>query len=481
MAIRLTRREFVKHGTLTAAALSLPFVCKRFAHAASEIDPAAIKKFGASLKGQLILPGDADYDTARKVWNSRIDKHPALIARCATTDDVRHCVEFTREKKVPMSVRSGGHSYAGHSSCDGGLIIDLSQMVSVKVDRNHKIAMVEPGIQAGRLDTVLSRDQLATPVGQCPQVAIGGLALGGGEGILGPRWGATCDNVLSAQLVTAEGEVLHASAESHPDLFWAMRGAGANFAIATAISLRLHAVGECLAATIGFPRGKSYDAIRHLRDYFYKSPDDFYLQISMSNESNASELNAFVFSTRADVAAARRMEPLTRFGNGGKLAIKRISYLEAQRVGGGGDHRVAVNATIRDGFLEAMTDEYVASIADELTPAGGFFGLFGQHGAITQRHHDFNAYPLRKVGFEAWIEAEWPSNTDGNPQIEWVERLWAQTKPLASGAYVNGLGDEGETWVRTAYGPNYHRLVALKNKYDPTNFFRMNQNIKPTV
>lgn len=482
---KITRRELLKKGALVGSAIAASgrvFLAASRGFAAS-VDPATTKKFGASLKGALILPGDKDYEAARRVWNWRYDKHPAMVARCASSEDVRRSVEFARTQDLRVAVRSGGHSFAGYSTCDAGIVIDLSRMKSVKLDPAKRIAHAEPGIQIAEFDNLTAPVGLAASLGACPDVAIGGLTLGGGNGWLESVYGTACDNLDSVELVTADAELIRADSDEREDLFWAMRGAGANFGVATALEYRLYPVTTIMFGSFEYQSSQVRPALRFLREFAARAPDRLVLATEIPGQWGGSGMEltvAYVGDSKAAEPLIKELRAATRPASGEiqPTAYKDTVGTEAPPGGPFASHRThgffpQLSDSVIDGAIEA-----VATRPSKWSKLDFFFA----HGARCRVDPSATAYSLRQVGFECWAQAYWTDPKDAAKSVAWVDRFWKENGIHSSGrVYVNYLEDEGEARVRAAYGPNYDRLARLKRKYDPANFFRSNQNIKPAA
>lgn len=483
MGRHITRRELLRRGAVTGAALSVPFIHQRYARAADAIDPSITKSFGSSLKGHLIVPGSAEYDSARLVWNRRYDKRPAMIARCANADDVRRSVEFARKQSLLTAIRSGGHSFPGYSTCNGGLVIDLSLMKRVQVDREKRLAHAEPGILIAEFDDAVAPSGLSASMGACPDVGIGGLTLGGGNGWLESVYGTACDNLTSVELVTADGESERANANERPDLYWAMRGAGANFGVATALEYKLYPVTTIMFGSLEYQPSQVRDVLRFLRDYAPHVPDQLVLAADVPGQFGKSGLEltiAYVGDAKDGEPIIKKLRDATKPASG---AIQSTPYkdtvgTEAPPGGPFASHR-------RAGFFPIIGDSVIDAVGESVATRPSKWSkltFFLAHGARCRIAPTATAYSLRQVGFECWIQSYWTESAQAAKSIEWVNKFWERTATLSNGrVYVNYLEDEGDQRVRAAYGPNYDRLVTLKNKYDPSNFFRLNQNIKPTA
>jgi FAD/FMN-containing dehydrogenase len=450
---------------------------------AASVDPAATGKFRASLKGRLILPGDKEYESARRVWNWRYDEHPAMIARCASAADVRRSVDFARKQDLRVAVRSGGHSFAGFSTCNDGLVIDLSRMQTVKLDSARRVARAEPGIRITEFDNLAARAGLAASLGVCPDVAVGGLTLGGGNGWLEGVYGTACDNLDSVELVTADGELLRADSAERADLFWAMRGAGPNFGVATRLEYRLHPVTTVMFGAFEYQPSQARPVMRFLREFAMRAPDQLSLVIEVPGQWGDSGMElavVYVGDSKAAQPLIKELRDATKptAGEIQSIAYKDTVGSEAPPGGPFSSHR-------KHGFFPQLSDEVIDAVCESVKTRPSKWSkvdLFFAHGERCRIDPRATAYSLRQVGFECWAQSYWTNPGDAAKSVDWVDRFWKRNQVHANGrVYVNYLEDEGEARVRAAYGPNYDRLVRIKNKYDPTNFFRLNQNVKPTA
>ena len=453
----------------------------------------AAEKFRSSLRGELLRPSDDGYDEARKIWNAMIDRRPGLIARCTGAADVLASVRFAREHDLLVSVRGGGHNVAGTALCDGGLVIDLSLMKGVHVDPVHQIARCQPGLTLGDLDHETQAFGLAVSAGIVSTTGIAGLTLGGGFGYLTPKYGLTCDALLSADVVTADGQMVRASEEENPDLFWGLRGGGGNFGIVTSFEYQLHPVGPTvLAGVIVYPMSKASELLRFHRDFIAAALDGlgtvFALRIAppapFLPESVHGKPIAAVFVCYAGQVeeGERVLKPLREFGQPVADAIMPKLYTE---------HQTTLDAVQPSGRsyywksddLPGLSDGAIDTIvthAEAITSPHSIVPLFQLGGAASRVDEDATAYSHRDAAYALNCNASWVDG-DADPHIEWARAFSTAMQPFSSGVYVNFLGDEGQERARAAYGPKkYERLVALKNRYDPTNFFRVNQNIEPS-
>jgi hypothetical protein len=444
----------------------------------------ALRDFRASLHGELILPDDDGYDSARRVWNGMIDKYPALIIRCANRADVTHAVEFGRLQHLPVAVRGGGHSVSGKSVCDEGIVIDLSQMKGIRVDPVTCTARAEAGLTLGEFVREIQLFGLVTTTGTVAGTGLSGLTLGGGLGWFMGKYGLTIDNLLSVDIITADGQVKRASATEHPDLFWGVRGGGGNFGIVTAFEFQLHAVGAVLAGKVVYPMSRAREVLRFYREYTSSVPDELTAYASLMTTPDGLPAIAINLCFCGSLDAGERLvEPVRKFGPPLVDLIRPKSYLKliTQADAGAPDGRHYYE-TAR--MLKDLSDEAIETIADYGVACTSPYSLVliqHVHGAASRVSPTETAFALREESYVMSIVAAWEAG-QAHLHRAWARTFWTAMQPFASsGVYVNFLGNEGEERVRAAYGVNYERLVALKNTYDPTNFFSLNQNIRPTV
>jgi FAD/FMN-containing dehydrogenase len=444
----------------------------------------ALRDFRASLHGELILPDDDGYDSARRVWNGMINKYPALIIRCANRADVTHAVEFGRLQHLPVAVRGGGHSVSGKSVCDEGIVIDLSQMKGIRVDPVTCTARAEAGLTLGEFVREIQLFGLVTTTGTVAGTGLSGLTLGGGLGWFMGKYGLTIDNLLSVDIVTADGQVKRASATEHPDLFWGVRGGGGNFGIVTAFEFQLHAVGPVLAGKVVYPMSRAREVLRFYREYTSSVPDELTAYASLMTTPDGLPAIAINLCFCGSLDAGERLvEPVRKFGPPLVDLIRPKSYLKliTQADAGAPDGRHYYE-TAR--MLKDLSDEAIETIADYGVACTSPYSLVliqHVHGEASRVSPTETAFALREESYVMSIVAAWEAG-QAHLHRAWARTFWTAMQPFASsGVYVNFLGNEGEERVRAAYGVNYERLVALKNTYDPTNFFSLNQNIRPTV
>jgi len=442
---------------------------------------SGIAKFARSIAGDVVLPRDRRYAELRRVANRAINRHPAVIVRCATRNDVRLAVEFARDKDLLTAVRSGGHSFAGHGVCDDGLVIDLSPMKQVEIDPVRKTVRIEPGIVSGELDLVTQAFRMAVPLGSCPTVGVAGYALGGGESSLTPKFGYGCDSIAGLEVVTANGKVLKVDAHENPDLFWAMRGAGANFGIAVSLEFQLHPIETVLSGSLSYPIRQAAKVLRFLDSYAPAIPPELFLIAAVLPHPGDRMITVKAVWMGDRRKGERVLGPLRKHLRPFEDTIRPRAYLDEQR--GGFDVPAGERSSHRrGGHLLRLNDEVIDAIIehDSNAPheASGITMMYW-HGPWCARQHD-NAFGFRRTGFEFWIHSYWHKAGDREKSWNWVEDFYRAMEPLSTGAvYVNDLEDEGEARVRAAYGDKYRRLTLIKRKFDPDNFFRVNQNIAP--
>jgi FAD/FMN-containing dehydrogenase len=461
---------------------------------ASALDDAAHADLAGHFGGELIRPGDPQYDAARAVWNGAIDRRPGLIARCTGATDVRAAVRFARERDLRVAVRGGGHNVAGTAVCDGGLVIDLSPMKGLWVDPAGRTALAQAGLLWGEFDRETQAFGLAAPGGIISHTGIAGLTLGGGFGWLMRRHGLAADNVLSADVVTADGNLLRASPEEHADLFWGLRGGGGNFGVVTSFQYRLHPVGPIvLAGVMLYPAEKGGEVLRFYRDFIGSAPDELTTIVVLRMAPPAPFFPPWVHGQPVVVIGAcyagpveegeRAVAPLRQFGAPLVDLIRPTPYLS---------HQSLFDPTAPHGLGYYWKSEYVASLSDALidtladrawevpTPES-YTIIFHLSGAVGRQNPEASAFEDRRAAHAVNIDAVWSDPAGAAACMAWTRDLWEAVRPYSTGrVYVNFLGEEGQDRVRAAYGEaKYERLRGLKQKYDPTNFFRLNQNIRP--
>jgi FAD/FMN-containing dehydrogenase len=450
------------------------------------IDDAAFEAFKTSLRGELLRPGDPGYDDARKVWNGMIDKRPALIARCTGVADIIDAVNFARTHELLVSVRGGGHNITGNAVCDGGLMIDLSRMKSVRVDPAKRTARAEAGLTWGEYNRETQAFGLASTGGVISTTGIAGLTLGGGLGWLMGKHGLSCDNLLSADIVTADGQFLTASASEHPDLFWGLRGGGGNFGVVTSFEYRVHPVDSVLAGMVLHPMAKAKDVLRFYREYARSAPDELTAFAALMTSPEGAPVVAIIVGHIGPIAEGERLvAPVRKFGSPIADTIGPMSYVQLNTMLDAAFPYGGVQRYWKSSFLKTLGDDVLDILvtrAATMPSPMSMVGFFHVHGAASRVKPNATAFGLRDDQWDYDIISQWLNPEESAHHIQWTREFWTAVEPFATGeVYVNHLDAEEGTRIRAAYSDNYERLVALKNKYDPTNLFRLNQNIKPTV
>jgi FAD/FMN-containing dehydrogenase len=442
-----------------------------------------VEAFRARLRGPLLLAGDTGYDDARTIWNALIDRRPALIARCSGAADVIAAVMFAREHGLLVSIRGGGHNVAGKAVCDGGLMIDLSRMKAIRVDPAACTARAEPGVLGADLDRETQAFGLATPVGTVSSTGIAGLTLGGGQSWLASKHGFAIDNLLSVDIVTADGKLLTASATQNADLFWGIRGAGHNFGVVTSFEYRLHPVGPVLGGLVLHPFSQATEVLRFYRDFTAGQPDELQTWAAILTAPDGNQVVALIPCYVGDLGEGERLlAPLRRFGSPLADMVAPIPYVAMQTLFDAALPHGRLGYW-KTGLTNRISDEVIAATVGHAkqVPSPHTVIIFAElHGAYARVGKTDTAYYHRDMQYDLIALSAWtdPGATERN--IRWTRDIFAAWEPhLGHAVYVNDLGDEGEERVRSAYGENYARLAALKTKYDPTDFFRLNQNIKP--
>lgn len=445
----------------------------------------AVEELKQKVRGELLAPSHAEYDAARKVWNGMVDKRPVLIARCVEASDVVACIRFARERDVPLSVRGGGHNYAGKAVCDDGLVIDLSQMKGILVDPSRRTVRAQAGLRLGEFDRETQRYGLATTLGVNTDTGISGLTLGGGYGWLAGKYGLACDNVIGAEVVTADGIILHCSTEQNADLFWGLRGAGANFGVVTEFEYKLHPVTEVLAGIILHPLRE--EVLRFFDAYSSAAPDELTTQgVVVTGSDGDPAFATIVCYCGLPEEGERLLRPLRNLAKPLVDSIHLRSYMDMQSMldeywpPGRCYYNKAHNVRrLSDGAIQT-----ILGFSATLPTLVSNIALQQLHGVASRIPANETAFPHRYDHFDLMVHPATDNPADKDKIINWARECWEALKPFVEPAvYVNVLEDaseEGELRVREAYGANYERLAILKKKYDPTNLFRQNSNIIPS-
>lgn len=459
----------------------------------AKVGDGRIEALSAGLQGDLLTPASESYDEAREIWNAMIDRRPGMIVRCASADDVAQAVNFAREHDLLVTVRGAGHNIAGNSIADGAMMIDLSTMKSVTVDEGRKTAKVDPGVTLGELDAATQQFGLALSVGINSTTGIAGLTLGGGFGWLSRRYGMTIDNLIGADVVRANGEQVRASADSHPDLFWALRGGGGNFGVVTSFEFQLAPLGpEVLAGLIVHPGSESRACLDFYREFATESPDELTTWVVMRKapplpflleEVHGTDVLVFALLYAGDMESGEKaVQALRDYGDPIGDAVGPHPYLGWQQAfdplltPGARNYWKSHNFS---GLSDELLDVLVAKAGDLPSPHTEIF-LAQLGGAQSRVDPGATAYWHREADFLMNVHARWEEAADDERCIGWSRELFNDTKPHATGGvYVNFMPEDEADRVGNAYGGNYDRLVAVKSEYDPTNLFRVNHNIQP--
>jgi FAD/FMN-containing dehydrogenase len=450
------------------------------------LDEVAVQELKAAVRGDLLRPDDESYDAARTIHNGMIDQHPALIARCAGVADVVAAIRFAREHQLLVSVRGGGHGVPGFAVCDRGLMIDLSRMRAIRVDPVRRTARAEGGATWGDFDHETQAFGLATTGGIARPTGIAGLTLGGGHGFLMRKLGLACDNLLSVDLVTADGQLLTASADEHADLFWGLRGGGGNFGVVTSFEYRLHPVGPILGGLLIYPLAQARDILRRFRDLTTSAPDEMGMTAVLGTLPDGTQAVVVLVAYSGAIADGERL--LQPFRTAGPLLSDQVGpmpYTALQSIVENFNPPHLRNYWKSD-YLAQLSDEVIDVLVSSYPSVPApltHVGIEHLGGAVGRVGEDEAAVSHRAAEYNVIIVGLWSEFGQDEQVIEWVRRLWEALRPFSfGGVYVNYLSNEGEERMRAAYSPGkYERLVALKNEYDPTNLFRLNQNIRPTT
>ncbi len=445
------------------------------------ITDSALVDFRSAVRGSVLAPRDPEYDSTRQVFNAMIDHRPALIARCMSAADVVACIGFARANGLAVSVRGGGHNASGKAVVDGGLMIDLAAMKSCRVDPVGRTARAEPGLLLAEFDRDCQAFGLATTMGAISQTGIAGLTLGGGFGWICSKYGLACDNLLSVDIVTADGRLRTTGPNEHTDLFWAVRGAGANVGVVTSFEYRLHELGPVLGGAVVFPLAKAKRVLALYDEFARSSPDELSVNAALwTTDQDAQVVGIAVCWCGALETGERLLKPLRTFETPIADTIRPMSYVDRQRVNDGLFPRGRRHYW-KAGWqrrLEAPAIEVMVDFAARRPSRYTRISLQQMHGAAARVSPTATAFAHRHDQWEVQMLSQWIDRADDEPNIRWARELSAAMEPyLERAVYVNMLGGDESDRVREAYGGNYERLAKVKAVYDPTNFFSSNQNI----
>jgi FAD/FMN-containing dehydrogenase len=443
---------------------------------------ATLSQLESTLHGQICRPGDPGYEAARKIHNAMIDKRPAFVIRCGDASDVARAIEFARSQGLLVAVRAGGHNVAGKALCDGGVVIDLSGLKHIRLDPASRTARADPGLTWGEFDRATQAQGLATTGGFISSTGIAGLTLGGGLGWLMRRYGLVCDNLRSVEIVTADGLLRTADATHEPDLFWAVRGGGGNFGVVTSFEYQLHPVGRMLAGVVFFPLDQARDALRFYRDLMAGAPDELMAYAVFLTSPDGVRMFAIpVCYVGPPEEGDRVLRPVRRFGTPAADTVGPMSYTEVQTMFDAGFPAGRLNYW-KSSFLRELSDGVIDTLAARFAEVPSPFSAmaiepFG--GAVARVPVEATAFPHRHAPFNLVIVGMWTDPAQSEANIRWTRELWKAVQPFSSEAvYVNYMDTDETDRLPAAYdAPTYRRLGEIKQRYDPENFFRVNQNI----
>ena len=448
------------------------------------LEKAAVQELADSLRGNLLLPGNEGYDEARRVLNQSIDRHPALIVQPTGVADIQNAVTFARERQLLLAVKCGGHSFAGKSTCDGGMQIDLSLFRHARVDPASRTAYVAGGSLLAALDHEAMAHGLVAPAGTVSHTGVGGLSTAGGFGRISRRFGLTLDNVKGVEIVTADGRLLRASAEENPDLYWGVRGGGGNFGIVTSFQYALHPMQrQVIGGEVVFPLDRASDLIHFYADFSVQAPDDLYidLYVNATASGEGSGAGFHICYSGPEKDAEKVLAPVRKLGEPAFTNLGPIDYVAIQRSWDYADFR-NIGEYLKSGFV----NEYPGSMLDaaidgfEADPGRNTMLYFQQSGgAIGRVPVDATAFPHRKALAAMMVLTSWPLGSDGSPHIDYVRDYWSTSEPRTDGYYTVESGGVSREVRHANYQGNFPRLLEVKKKYDPQNLFRLNANIAP--
>jgi FAD/FMN-containing dehydrogenase len=444
----------------------------------------AIDGFREGFAGRIMMAGDSGYEEARRIWNAAIDRHPGLIARCRGVADVAAAIKFARANDIAVAIRGGGHNVGGRALCDDGIVVDLSDMKAVVVDPVNRTVDVQGGATLGDVDRETHVYGLAVPAGVVSKTGIAGLTLGGGVGWLVRRYGLACDNVISFEMVTADGSPVTASRESNPDLFWALRGGGGNFGVVTSFRFRAHPLRNVLGGLIVYPRAEAGRVLRHYRDFVQNAPEALTAYAGLIHTPDGAPAVAIIACYSGDAAEGERvLAPLRSFGPPVADAIQPMPFPAMQQLLDGAFPAGNRNHW-KSAFLKGLDDKAIDIMVDHANRSASplsavVIEYYG--GAAGRVPASEAAFAHRGAGYLIAMMAQWSDASEDDRHVAWSRSLFEALKPYSTGRYLlNYLDQEDPDVIRAAFGASYDRLVEVKNRFDPDNFFRQNQNIRPT-
>ena len=450
------------------------------------LEQAAVKELSDSLHGRLLLPGAEGYDAARRVLNPVIDKHPALVVQPSGAADIMSAVTFARERELLVAVKCGGHSFSGKSTCEGGMQIDLSSFRSARIDAESRTAYIAGGSLLGELDHESMALGLVTTAGTVSHTGVGGLSLGGGFGRLARRYGLALDNITGVDIVTADGKLVHADANEHPDLYWGVRGGGGNFGVVTSFEFQLHPMQRTvIGGDVVFPLKELPSVLSFYADYATSAPDDLYLDFVVDSDVGKEDGVVVIHACYSgpESQADKVLAPIYKAGTPVHDGIKAIDYVAIQSSWDNTDPR-NTGSYLKSGFVNEISDQLVSTISQNFkTFNERGTTMFFQHsgGAIGRVPANATAFAHRKSVANMFAVVEWPLEESRDSHVKYIKEYWKDFEPFTDGWYTNEIADQSAGTVNKNYQGNYERLVKVKNRYDPTNLFRLNANVGPTA
>lgn len=498
----MNRRRFIRSSLSVAIAASLPrwdVLAESLLHSPtsvpSDIDAvtgdgteitlkrAAVQELSDSLRGRLLLPGGDAYDQARWLLNAEYNKYPAFVVRPTGAADVQNAVTFARENNLLLAVKCGGHAAAGTSSCDKGMQVDLSQLRNARVDRNARTARIAGGSLLRDLDHESMSHGLVTTAGSVSHTGVGGLTLGGGFGRLARRYGLTIDNVLEMDIVTPDGRLRRVGPDNDADLYWALRGGGGNFGVVTSFLFQLHEMQrDVVTGYFAFPLSEARQVLGFYADYSGKVPDEMSIGAGVGSRLGDEPGVAMYFVWSGDPARAEKyFAPLRKAGTVVNEAVRTMDYVAVQRSGDMDDTR-AFTGYMKSGFVRSISDDFIDALIDnfEAHPDRATrFGFGHAGGAIGRVSNADTAFAHRDSNYNLLSFVSWKTGEDSAEHVDYINAHWSKAEPFTSGFYVNDYYDQSQKMVNQTYRENFPRLLKIKQKYDPTNLFRLNANIRP--
>ena len=451
--------------------------------AAANVTTHAVKKLQQLIQGKVLIEGDNDYNTARKVWNGMIDRKPAFIVQCINSNDIIESVNFARKNNLPLSVKGGGHNVAGNAVCEEGVMIDLSKMKAIHIDPVKRTAIAEPGVLWNEFDKATQEFALATTGGTVSDTGIAGLTLGGGLGWLMGKHGTTSDNLLSAEIITADGKFLKVDKDNYTDLYWAIRGGGGNFGIVSKFGYQLHSFGpNIIAGMILYPMEQAKEVFQFYRNYIRTAPDELMSYSGFIVTPDGLPVTFILPAWTGPLEEAEKhLAPLRSFGSPLADLVGEMPYLQLQSI-----IDAVAPAGIRrywkSGYFTDLTDElldiFISNVAKRPSPLSPVL-FFHIRGAATRVDPQATAFVHRQDQWDSDIISQWTDPADDEKNITWTRNFWKEIEPFTKGVYVNHLDADDNTRIRNAYGENYKRLQEIKQQYDPGNLFHLNNNIVP--